>query len=231
MYAREIDGKEHTFGVSGSLIMSGLVLYDRETETYWAQLPGWAVKGPLKGSRLQYLPSWRTTWADWRSRYPDTLAVDKGSAGSADRYAWYYANDWAGIFRETVKDKRLGVKDVIVGVDWGGEQVAYPVADLEASPAVHDRVGGTDILVIYVASTATSMVFDRTVDGRTLEFNEGEGGLLLVDTQTGSIWDSWTGEAVAGPLKGKALKSIRSTQSFWFTWADWHPGTRIHGKD
>ena len=57
MYAREVDGEEYTFGVSGKLIMNGLVLYDRETNTHWSHLPGVAVDGALENAQLDYLPS------------------------------------------------------------------------------------------------------------------------------------------------------------------------------
>ena len=62
-----IDNEEYTFGVSGKLIMNVLVMYDRQTDSLWSQLIGEAVDGPLKGTVLEFLPAWQTTWAEWKA--------------------------------------------------------------------------------------------------------------------------------------------------------------------
>src|SRR5688572_10782279 len=49
---------------------------DRETGSSWQQATGEAIDGPLKGSRLTLYPSVRTTWAEWRRRYPRTLVLE-----------------------------------------------------------------------------------------------------------------------------------------------------------
>jgi hypothetical protein len=229
VYAREIDGQEYTFGVSGKLIMNVLVMYDRQTSTYWSQLLGEAVEGPLEGTRLEYLPSWQTTWAEWRARHPDTLALDKGGTSSYDTYQGYYASDRAGVLGQATRDDRLYVKEWVVGVDWGGEQVAYPFSRLNDTPVVNDTVGGTDVLVVFNAGSATGIVFDRQVDGQALNFEQGGEGLTLVDVETGSTWDGWNGVATAGPLEGQTLTRVKSTSSFWFGWKDWYPDTRVYG--
>ena len=89
MYSREIDGQEYDFGVSGKLIMNVLVMYDRQTESLWSQLLGEAVEGELKGTKLEYFPSVMTTWDEWKTRFPDTVALVKGFAGSRDPYVSY----------------------------------------------------------------------------------------------------------------------------------------------
>jgi hypothetical protein len=231
VYAREIDGEEYTFGVSGKLIMNVLVMYDRQTGTYWSQLLGEAVEGPLVGTKLEYLPSWQTTWAEWRGQHPDTLAINKGTSSSADSYAGYYMSSQAGVIGETTRDDRLYVKEWVVGVDWNGEQVAYPYSRLNDAPVVNDTVGGTDVLVLFNVSSATGLVYDRQIDGQTLTFEQQGDGLTLVDTETGSTWDGWNGVATAGQLEGQALTRIKSTGSFWFGWKDWYPSTRVYGGE
>ena len=61
-----------TFGTSGLLFRSNKLMYDRQTNTLWSQLLGEAVEGPLKGTRLEFLPSWQTTWEDWKTQHPNT---------------------------------------------------------------------------------------------------------------------------------------------------------------
>ena len=229
MYAREIDGEEYDFGVSGKLIMNVLVMYDRQTGTYWSQLLGEAVEGPLKGTELEYLASWQTTWGEWRAQHPDTLALEKGTRNSTDSYQSYYLSGQAGVIGEATRDDRLYTKEWVVGVDWNGEQVAYPFSRLNETPIINDVVGGSDVLVLFNANSATGIVFDRQVDGQGLTFELTGDNLTLTDTETGSTWDGWNGIAIAGPLEGQSLERVKSTSSFWFGWKDWFPNTRVYG--
>ena len=232
MYSREIDGQEFTFGVSGKLIMNVLVMYDRQTGSLWSQLLGESVEGELKGTKLEYFSSWMTTWEDWKGRYPDTLALVKGYSGGADRYDSYYESDRAGVIGEEHLDDRLQTKQFVVGVAQGDEAAAYPFSVLSFEPAVNDIVGGTPLLVVFQERTGTGVVFDREIEEQTLTFSLTDPeGMILTDDQTGSTWDGLTGVAVDGPLEGQSLNRLKSTSSFWFGWKDWHPETRVYGKD
>ncbi len=72
-----IDGAVHTFGVSGKLRHSDMVMYDRETETWWQQATGEAIVGELTGTRLTLLPGWMESWAEFLERNPDGLVMDE----------------------------------------------------------------------------------------------------------------------------------------------------------
>lgn len=230
MYSRIIDGKEYTFGVSGKLIMNVLVMYDRQTGSLWSQLLGEAVYGPLSGSKLEFLPAWQTTWADWKKRHPDTLALVKGYRGSIDPYAGYYASNDPGVIGETISDDRLYVKEFVIGVEHENEPVAYPFSVLNDQPVVNDVIGDLPILVVFNADTGDGVVFEREVDGQVLDFKL-VSDFTLRDAQTSSTWDGRTGEATAGPLASQQLQRVKSTRSFWFGWKDFYPETRIYGVD
>ena len=79
-----LHGKAKTFGVSGLLYNSDLLLYDRETESLWSQIAATAISGPLRGEGLTLLPVAHTTWADWRKRYPDTTVLSTDTGYSRD---------------------------------------------------------------------------------------------------------------------------------------------------
>ena len=70
----------YTFGVSGLLYNSDVLMYDHQTESLWSQISATAVSGRLKGSKLQRVPVTHTTWADWLERHPRTevLSIDTG---------------------------------------------------------------------------------------------------------------------------------------------------------
>ena len=226
-----INGEKTTFGVSGKLIRNVLVMYDRATGSLWSQLLGKAVEGPLKGKELEYLPSWQTTWADWKARYPETLALQKGYSGIRDPYASYYQSQSAGVIGETFSDGRLYVKEFVIGVELENHPVAYPFSVLNDETVVNDQVGGEPLLVVFDAETASGVIFSRKLDDQILTFTRYDDELQLIDEQTGSIWNGIDGEAIDGPLAGRSLDRIKSTRSFWFGWKDFYPDTRVYGID
>ena len=232
MYSRIVDSEEYTFGVSGKLIMNVLVMYDRQTGTLWSQLLGLAVEGELKGKELEFLPSWQTTWADWKARHPETLALVKGYSGNFDPYNSYYASGQAGVIGRSnfALEDDLYTKEFVIGVEVDGEAVAYPFSVLNQHPVIHDRIGETDVLVVFSAEGGAGAVFDRSLDGETLTFTV-QNGLQLVDDQTGSTWDGLSGIALEGPLAGQSLERVKSTTIFWFGWADFYPETEIFTPD
>jgi hypothetical protein len=233
VYGREINGEEHTFGVSGKLIMNALVMYDHQTMTLWSQFLRKGIKGPLAETELEILPSTQTTWALWRDLHPDTKVLNKRGSYQSDSYDGYYMDGSAGVIGETFKDDRLPRKELVLGVNIQGSAKAYPFSALENQPVVNDSVASKDVLVFFDTSTGTSLVYDRTVEGNSLTFriDEGSGpGLLtlLVDNETGSKWRAFTGKAVEGDFKGKTLERQPSHLSFWFAWTDWNPETELY---
>jgi len=229
VYSREIGGQEYSFGVSGKLIMNALVMYDRQTESLWSQITGEAVLGPLQGTKLEFVPALHTTWAEWKALHPKTLALVKGYSGAYDSYASYYESARAGVLGETRSDTRLYVKEFVVGVEQGGQAVAYPFSVLNGQPVINDVVGGMPVLVVFDADSGASAVFDRRVGGETLTFLAGDG-TTLTDIETESAWDGLSGVATAGPLVGHRLAPVKSTRAFWFGWKDWYPNTRVFGQ-
>jgi len=231
VYAREINGREFSFGVSGKLIRNVLVMYDRETESYWSQLLGEAVEGEMIGTKLEFLPSWMMTWEEWKAQHPDTVALDKGGRrGGRDSYDGYYQSPSAGVIGETFSDDRLYTKEFVVGVELDSTAVAYPFSTLNNEPVVNDVVGEHNLLVVFDPDSAASVVFDREVDGQVLTFSETSPG-TLTDAETGTTWDAFSGEALDGPLAGRALQRVKSTRSFWFGWKDFFPETRVYGLE
>ncbi len=230
MYAREIEGREFTFGVSGKLIRNVLVMYDRQTESYWSQLLGEAVDGEMVGSKLTFLPSWFMTWEEWKELHPDTIALDKnGRRGGQDTYDRYYASDSAGVIGRANNDERLYTKEFVIGVELGETAVAYPYSALNKEPLINDSAGGKDLLVHLDLQSGAGAVFDRRVNSETLTFTQNEGQVTMTDDQSGSTWEMLTGVAVDGPLKGTELQRIKSVASFWFGWVDFHPDTIVYG--
>lgn len=153
-----------TFGVSGKLIMNGLAMFDRETNSLWAHITGQAVEGSLKGTPLTIVPAVQTTWQEWVSAHPDTLVLDKRGSYRSDPYGSYYAGSSKGIIGESVKDGRLHSKELVVGVTIGGRSKACPFSRLAGTPVVNDLVDGVPLVVIFDLGSGTGVVYDPMVD-------------------------------------------------------------------
>lgn len=228
MCAREIDGREFSFGVSGKLIRNVLVMYDRQTQSLWSQLLGESVSGEMTGTPLEFLPTWHTSWSQWKELHPDTLALDKGLRGSRDPYEGYYASGSTGIIGETVSDNRLTGKEFVIGVALDETAVAYPFRILSTEPAVNDSIGDHDIVVVFDSDYGGGLVYDRHIGDRQLTFAITQDGNMS-DAETRTVWDPFSGEAIEGPLTGEQLGRIKSTVVFWFGWKDFYQDTLIYG--
>ena len=224
MYARTVNGRVLTFGVSGKLVRNSLIMYDRETHSLWSHLTGSAIDGPLKGAQLQAITAMQTTWSSWRRAYPGTKVLPHDYPGQRDRYLRYFANGDAGILGRKRDDRRLDAKDKVIGIRVLDHPKAYALAAVRRVKTVNDTLADVPLAVFGTADTAS--VFRRDLGGQSLTFQASASGSIQ-DRETGSTWDPLTGRAITGPLAGSALTAIASTTSFWFGWFDFFPGTGL----
>ena len=111
--------------------MNALVMYDRETRTLWSQFLSQAVMGELAGTELEIVPLTLTTWEKWKEVHPDTVALRKGSRGG-DPYVGYYGGRSAGVIGESNQDDRLATKELVLGLGFDGDPLAFPHSQLRA---------------------------------------------------------------------------------------------------
>jgi hypothetical protein len=77
VFDARLDGVRHMFGVSGLLRHSDMIMYDRQTESWWQQAVGEGVVGHHAGARLRPLAAWMESWGEFRERNPDGLVMDE----------------------------------------------------------------------------------------------------------------------------------------------------------
>ena len=199
------------------MIMNALVMYDHQTDTLWSQFLSRGVKGPLAGVPLEIMPSLQTTWSRWLELHPDTLVLDKRGGAQRDSYEGYYQRGDAGIIGESNKDNRLPRKELVVALNLGGQAIAYPFRTIVGQAVINDHFAGKDLLVTFDPTSETGVVFNRRVDGRTLNFqplnqDDSTGEISLIqDSETGTVWQALTGIAIDGPLQGTVLVREPST--------------------
>lgn len=134
-----------TFGVSGLLYNSDVLLYDHQTESLWSQIRSQAISGPLQGASITPIPTAHTTWRDWRDRHPDTLVLSTDT-GFRISYANSPYRDYQRtgqlMFPVSNRDGRYRNKELVLGVRIDGTQKAYPFEELRK----HDRTSFSDAI-------------------------------------------------------------------------------------
>ncbi|MGH7510763.1 MAG: DUF3179 domain-containing protein [Gemmatimonadales bacterium] len=247
-FDRRHDGTVLDFGTTGRLRHSDLVMYDRQTESWWQQATGEAIVGKLAGRKLDFVNAPLVSWKTFKASHPQGRVLSRKTGFDRpygeNPYARYddpKGSPLASFFRGR-PDPRLPAMERVIAVSLGGEDVAYAFRGFRKRPALNDVVGGVPVAVFWVPGTASPLddsrvaqgrdvgstgVFDRRMGDLVLEFEpNGEGRFR--DKITGSEFDL-LGRATSGPLKGKMLKSIPHGNHFWFAWGVFKPKTRIVG--
>lgn len=165
-YRSEVGGKNLTFGVSGLLYNSALLLYDRQTESLWSQILAKAITGPMKGTKLETVQLTYTTWRDWLQRYPNTLALSTRTGFPRDYSKEPYAGyEQSGRLWFPVNFRAMGYhpKERIIGIEINGKFKAYPFTELsKTSGEIKDSVNGKKLLIHFDSHNQTGTVFDET---------------------------------------------------------------------
>lgn len=245
-YDRRFDGKVLDFGYAGYLHNSNLVIYDRQTETWWGQIVGQGLVGSYAGRKLTRLSAPVMSFAEFKRYAPEGVVLSRKTGYDrpygTNRLAGYdeQPNPIARIFRKDV-DVRLPAKERVLVIERGDDIAAAPFSLLAKERVVTAEVGGHPVVMfwapgtasIYAANTAegkdvgAAIGYDPRVDGRTLHFRAMEEG--FEDRETGSQW-TLAGQAVSGPLAGKALTAVDDGVHLWFAWAAYRPTTRVVTK-
>ena len=243
-FDRRLDGVTYDFGTSGKLRHSDLIMWDRQTESWWQQLTGEGIVGKLAGTKLDFLSASIVSFADYRVANPDgeILSQDTGFRRpyGQNPYAGYDdINSSPFLFNGKV-DGRLSAMDRVVSVTAGDTDAAFPFAVLEEERTVNYMVGDQDVVVFFKPGTVSALdsaairdsrnvgaaaVYDPNLNGQKLTFSVDE--FAIVDNETGSEWNI-LGHAISGPLAGEKLTGIVHGDHFWFAWGAFKPDTVIY---
>jgi hypothetical protein len=227
VYDRTVDGKTLTFGVSGKLADDALVMYDRETGSEWKQPTGVAIDGDFEGARLTTLSGPMISWETFTEEYPNGVVLqpvrgtDPGAGESPAAaydmapYERYAAGEEFGLYGmrgegepRTWDRDDIDAKAVVLGIEHGGDAVAYPVERVAAAGVVTDSVGGLDVVVCG----SDSGVHAYENPGYTFEIRDGA---VVAD---GTAWEPETGKSE----DGRRLDRVPARRQFAFAWQDAH---------
>ncbi|MGQ4807639.1 hypothetical protein NKDENANG_00994 [Candidatus Entotheonellaceae bacterium PAL068K] len=172
-------------------------MYDRQTESLWVHVTAKAETGPLKGQQLTLMPSTVTTWETWKAAHPHSLVLPG-----------YRRGGFMGTYKGVYQTRGFGLAVYV-----GFEAKLYPFKQLKQHRVVNDRIRDTELTVAFFAATNTATVWKRQVNGRSLTFapttqHDERGTFLMQDQETGSLWSSMIGTALAGELTGQKLEPL-----------------------
>lgn len=125
----------------------------------------------------------------------------------------------------------LAPTEPVIGLEVNGVARAYPLRVLTWHEIVNDVIGGVPVAATYCPLCNAAIVFDRRVDGRTLEFGTTgklrNSDLIMYDRQTDSWWQQFLGEGIVGEMTGKRLKVLPSRLESFEKFAARHPGGEV----
>ena len=232
MWESTVDGRVLHFHLAG-INNQNFIMRDEETGSWWQQVSGKAIHGPLQGRQLKSVFHDELSFEIWKREQPQGRVLKPDERIAATNQ--YDPADWEArvgrmrVVDGTDVDQRLAPRTLVIGVTVDGKSVAYPLSALQKQSPIIDMVGSTPIVLALGDDHRSVRAFERTVDGRRLEFfKKTEGtGFQLIDLETNSTWN-FEGKAISGPLSGRQLKKVSVLEDFWFDWRLYHPDTLIY---
>lgn len=243
VFDRQVGDQTLDFGTTGKLRKSDLIMYDRQTESWWQQALGEAIAGKFTGTRLTFLASQVMSFGNFAAAFPagEVLAIPAAGGRSYGRNPYEGYDSTARPFLyDGELDARLPATERVVGIQLGDVARAYPFTTLTKHGVVNDELTATPIVIFFKRGVSSALdtaridqgrdvgstvVFDRRLDNQVLTFEVLENGSFK-DAETGSTWN-FIGVALEGPLAGKQLTRVVAFDHFWFAWRAFFPATEI----
>lgn len=204
---------------------------DEETGTWWQQVSGEAVSGPLKGKRLTQVYHDEISFATWKQERPAGRVLKPDERVAAD----YEPADWEERYKNfpvvvpADPADTLAQRALVAGIKLNGEAKAYPYSKIEQQYLIPDSLGGMPLMVVMNVDKKSVRAFERIIDSKAIEFTRkaDSKSIILIDKETNSEWD-FSGKAISGPMAGKQLKKIYVLNDYWFDWKIYNPNTSVY---
>ncbi|MFW5970148.1 MAG: DUF3179 domain-containing protein [Halofilum sp. (in: g-proteobacteria)] len=205
------------FGVSGKLLNSNLVMYDRTTESRYPQILAAGISGPMAGKGLREFRTVFTEWGRWKERHPDTrvLSTDTGIMrnyqedpyGDYNPISGYYEPDSRRMFPVMNESDRYPAKHEVLGFRDRDHAVAVDLGTLRDAGVIERRIDGKRYVVIHDPGLDTGWVYrgDAEIDTGSIDFGPD-----------GPRFDGRDG-----------LEPVNAFRAMWFAWAAFYPDTTV----
>jgi hypothetical protein len=236
VWKRSAKGIIFTFHLAG-INNQNFLMRDDQTGTYWQQISGRAISGPLAGTQLDTVYSNELTFGLWRREAPDGTVLRSVPKDSGE----YESKDWdmrMARVPTVLSFPATGIapRELMLGVTAFGASRAYFVTRIVSQKLIEDRVGGEPILLVVGPDDISIRVFRACLrpgepapeyyrQTAPVDRNDAQAPLFM-DSATGSRW-AFNGCAVSGQLAGKCLEPVPALKDYWFDWRNYHPDTTV----
>lgn len=202
---------------------------DEQTGSYWQQISGVAISGPLAGRSLRLIHSDEISFGLWKSEQPEGV-VFKDVAAYVSQYA---KADWDVKMRKTptvlsYAQQGLAARDIMLGIHLDGAARAFPYQVLLKQRLIRDFVGSQSVLLVVGADNRSVRAFLTREGDFYRDIKPDPAGSLMMDATTGSRWN-FQGCAIEGKSKGICLKPVEVIKDYWFDWRHYNPATTVYG--
>lgn len=229
----DVESHSGTGGTAGFLYDGNSVLTDRNSGSLWLQEMGMAFEGPLLGRGMPTVPVFWTTWGAASSVFPEArvLAKPRGRRpygrdpyGSYLKKDTYYNNDTLA-YQPRFLDRRFHRKAPMLCLEYDHFLLAVDIAYVKKKGAVNFFLGPAPLLAVHDKRLDVVRIYSRQVWAEPFLFVIEDG--RLVDINTRSIWDTATGKATEGNMRGASMKEFFGVYSMWFAWYSLNPETLV----
>ena len=234
MWETEVDGQQLKFHLAG-INNQNFIMRDETTGSWWQQVSGAALHGPLQGKQLKGVFVDEISFAVWKREHPNgrVLRPDAKYQAEYESAVWEAGIGKLRVVTPTDPQDKLKPRELIIGLTVNGKSKAYPQADLVKQRLTLDELGGVPLFLVVGEDQQSVRVFERKAAGRVLEFFvKAEAAplqlpLQLIDAETNTVWD-FSGKAISGPLAGQQLAKVALLKDYWFDWKLYHPDTAVY---
>ena len=229
MWKRVAGGRSLHFYLAG-INNQNFLMRDRETGSWWQQVTGKAISGPLAGAALELVPNDELSFGVWKSETPRGLVLEPVQGHEKD-----YDGDWEkDVARLPVTvsfpGRGLGDRDVVLGVELGGEARAFPLERVRSQSPVQDKMNGIPMVLVLGPDGKSVRIFRSELNGAAIElYRDREHPQWQLVDGRGNTWN-FQGCALSGPAAGQCLEPIRHLKDYWFDWRNYHPLTTVAGE-
>jgi hypothetical protein len=219
-----------TFRLAG-INNQNFLMRDEQTGSFWQQITGRAISGPLRGTALELASTDEVSLSVFRNEWP------QGSVLAPEpRFAKRYASrDWERRMEKTrtvLSFPQSGIADreLMLGVSVGNASRAYPMQRVVDERVVQDRVGETPVVLAVGPDGNSVRAFVSRIRGQEAQFfRSQQEPWSLLDSATASAWD-FRGCATSGPERGTCLEPVGVLKDYWFDWRNYHPDTTVYRR-
>ncbi len=248
MWRRETGGLVLTFHLAG-INNQNFLMRDDQTGSYWQQITGAAISGPLKGRRLTFVPSDELSFALWSAEEPGGTVLKDVAKYASD----YAPKNWEKDMQKeptvlSFADPARGLKPrtLMLGIQAFGASRAFLYDEVVREKLVLDSVGTEPVLLLVgpdqqsvrafrdrIPGVSGAPAFYRTLDDKSSQpanatwLRQAAFAPIMIDEATQSQWD-FQGCAVSGKAKGVCLKQVQVLKDYWFDWRNYHPHTTVY---